>query len=219
MGNWAKKKIFRLSKGFRGRLNNCFTLAIRSVHKAMLYRYKSRRLKRRAVRRQWISTLNPALREHGYMYSRFINGLNKSVVNLDRKVLADLAINEPFSFKAIVNEVADQTGIHPMTRNVLQAIPLEEAIQREYLKYGQVDEEIKKAPKLQVLGLRHPEREFDEEEDYLRVGKIEEDAEWAREREKLTFTDKEMKKIPPEVDDDNWEEDMSLYDKYKWNKY
>ncbi len=105
MANFSRRKVFRLSKGFTGRSNNCFGLALRKVHRALQYAYRDRKVKKRIVRRDWIQSINAAVREHGVNYSRFQCGLTRSNIQLDRKILADLAANEPFSFKAIVEEV------------------------------------------------------------------------------------------------------------------
>ena len=108
MGNFSRYKVLRLSRGFKGRKRNCYGPAIRSVHKALKYQYRDRRNKKRNIRRQWIHDINAAVQEHGLNYSRFIMCLNRSNVSLDRKILSDIAINEPYSFKAIVDEVVSQ---------------------------------------------------------------------------------------------------------------
>jgi large subunit ribosomal protein L20 len=111
MANWSRKKVFRLAKGFTGRSKNCFGLALRKVFKKLTYAYRDRKVKKRLVRRNWISSINAAVREHGINYSRFICGLTRSNIQVDRKILADLAINEPYSFKSVVEEVNTQTDI------------------------------------------------------------------------------------------------------------
>ena len=108
MGNFSRKKVLKLAKGYKGRGRNNYSIAIRRVHKALRYQYIDRRQKKRTVRRQWIHDLNSAMKEHGINYSRFIMCLNRSNLNLDRKILSDLAINEPYSFKAVVDEVVRQ---------------------------------------------------------------------------------------------------------------
>ncbi len=114
MGNFSRKKVLRLSKGFTGRSNNNYGLALRKVHRALQYAYRDRKVKKRLVRRQWIHSINAAVREHGVNYSRFACGLTRSNIIIDRKILADLAINEPFSFKAVVEEVNKQTDLQSM---------------------------------------------------------------------------------------------------------
>ena len=107
MGNFSRSKVMKLAKGYKGRSNNCYSIAIRRVHRALRYQYRDRRVKKRNVRRQWILTLSAATQELGINYSRFILMLNRSNVGLDRKILANIAVNEPYSFKAIVDEVKE----------------------------------------------------------------------------------------------------------------
>jgi len=99
------KKILKLAKGYRGRSKNCYRIAIERVEKALQYAYRDRRTKKRDFRALWIQRINAATREHGLTYSRFINGLNKAGIEIDRKVLADIAVREPSAFKAIVDQV------------------------------------------------------------------------------------------------------------------
>lgn len=99
------KRIIKMAKGYRGRANRCFRIAIRRVEKALQYAYRDRKVKRREMRKLWIQRLNAGVRQHGISYSKFIPALHKSGVILNRKVLADIASNEPFSFKAVVDVV------------------------------------------------------------------------------------------------------------------
>ncbi len=99
------KKILKLAKGFRGRAKNCFRVAVEKVEKALRYAYRDRRNRKRDFRALWIQRINAAVREHGLIYSQFINGLTLANIELDRKVLADLAVREPESFKAVVDQV------------------------------------------------------------------------------------------------------------------
>ena len=99
------KKIIKMAKGYRGRSNNCFRIAVQRVEKALQYAYRDRRNRRRNFRALWIQRINAAVREHGMVYSQFINGLNKADIKIDRKVLAELAVREPEAFKSIVAEV------------------------------------------------------------------------------------------------------------------
>lgn len=99
------KKVIAQTKGFRGRAHNCFRVAIRKLHKAWQYAYKHRKAKKREFRGLWIVRINAAVREHGLKYSTFINGLNKAGITLDRKVLADMALNTPESFAKVVEQV------------------------------------------------------------------------------------------------------------------
>lgn len=98
------KKILKLAKGYRGRSKNCYRIALERVEKALQYAYRDRRTKKRDFRALWIQRINAATREHGMPYSRFINGLIKAGIEIDRKVLADLAVREPVAFKAIVDQ-------------------------------------------------------------------------------------------------------------------
>lgn len=96
-----RARILALAKGFRGRSKNCYSIAIRRVHKALQYQYISRRLKKREMRSLWISRINIATREHNVNYSKFVNQMAQYNVQLNRKMLSELAIHEPRSFKAL----------------------------------------------------------------------------------------------------------------------
>ena len=98
------KKILKLAKGYRGRSKSCYRIAVERVERALQYAYRDRRTKKRDFRALWIQRINAATREHGMTYSRFINGLLKAGIDIDRKVLADLAVREPVAFKAIVTQ-------------------------------------------------------------------------------------------------------------------
>lgn len=98
------KKILKLAKGYRGRAKNCFRIAIEKVEKALRYAYRDRRAKKRDFRALWIQRINAAVRPHGLVYSKFINGLKLANIDLDRKVLSDLAIREPEAFAKIVEK-------------------------------------------------------------------------------------------------------------------
>jgi len=96
------KKIIDAAKGYRGRRKNTFRIANQAVEKAGQYAYRDRRARKRNFRALWIQRINAGAREHGLTYGRFIDGLNKSGIVVDRKVLADLAAREPEAFKALV---------------------------------------------------------------------------------------------------------------------
>jgi large subunit ribosomal protein L20 len=100
-----RKKILKQAKGFYGKRKNVYTVAKNVVEKGMTYAYVGRKLKKREYRRLWIARINAAVREEGLTYSQFINHLIKKEISLDRKVLADLAMNNPESFKALVAQV------------------------------------------------------------------------------------------------------------------
>lgn len=98
------KKVLKMAKGFRGRAKNCFRIAIQKVEKAMRYAYRDRRAKKRDFRALWIQRINAAVRTQGLIYSTFINGLKLAKIDLDRKVLADMAVREPEVFAKIVEK-------------------------------------------------------------------------------------------------------------------
>ena len=98
------KKILKLAKGYRGRAKTCFRVAIEKVEKALRYAYRDRKAKKRDIRGLWIQRINAAVREHEMVYSKFINGLKIAKIDLDRKVLSDLATREPETFGKIVEK-------------------------------------------------------------------------------------------------------------------
>ncbi len=100
-----RKKILKQAKGFYGKRKNVYTVAKNVVEKGMTYSYVGRKLKKREYRRLWIARINAAVREEGLTYSQFINLLNTKNIGLDRKVLADLAMSNPESFKALIAQV------------------------------------------------------------------------------------------------------------------
>ena len=99
-----RKKVIARAKGFQGRSRNNFRLAKQRSEKALQYAYRDRRVRKRNFRALWIQRINAGARENGLTYSQFINGLNKAGIELDRKVLADLAVREPGSFKSLVEQ-------------------------------------------------------------------------------------------------------------------
>ncbi len=99
------KKTLDQAKGFYGRRKNTIRAAKAAVDKALMYAYRDRKNKKRTFRALWIQRLNAAVREHGIVYSRFIDGLNKAGIEIDRKVLSEMAIHEPAAFAAIVAQV------------------------------------------------------------------------------------------------------------------
>lgn len=98
------KKILKLAKGYRGRANNCFSIAIEKVEKALRYAYRDRRNRKRDFRGLWIQRINAAAREHGIIYSQLINALKTAAIGIDRKMLAELAVNNPEGFADIVQQ-------------------------------------------------------------------------------------------------------------------
>ena len=99
------KKVFKAVKGQWGRRKNTIRIARQAMEKALQNAYRDRRAKKREFRSLWIQRINAGVRAEGLTYSRFINGLNKSKIKLDRKVLADLAYNNPEAFKSLVKKV------------------------------------------------------------------------------------------------------------------
>ncbi len=98
------KKVLAAAKGYRGRRGNVFRIAKQAVMRAGQYAYRDRRTKKRVFRALWIARINAASREHGLSYSRLINGLSRASIGLDRKVLAELAVNDKAAFAAIVGQ-------------------------------------------------------------------------------------------------------------------
>ncbi|MFN4116211.1 MAG: 50S ribosomal protein L20 [Inhella sp.] len=99
------KKVLALAKGYRGRRKNVFRIAKQAVMKAGQYAYRDRRAKKRVFRQLWIARINAASRGLGLTYSKFVAGLKKAEIDIDRKVLADLAVNDPAGFAAIFAKV------------------------------------------------------------------------------------------------------------------
>ena len=98
------KKVLNQAKGFRGRRGNVFRVAKQAVMKAGQYAYRDRRVKKRDFRGLWIARINAAVRELGMSYSVFMNGLKKASIDIDRKVLADLAVNDKVAFAKIAEQ-------------------------------------------------------------------------------------------------------------------
>jgi large subunit ribosomal protein L20 len=98
------KKVLKLAKGSRGRSKNTIRIAMQRVDKDLQYAYRDRRVRKRNFRALWIQRINAAAREHGLTYSQFINGMKKAGVELDRKVLADIAVHEPAAFKTLATQ-------------------------------------------------------------------------------------------------------------------
>ncbi len=106
VGIRKRKRLHKLTKGFVGGRGNLIRVAQETLNKGLAYAYRDRRQRKREFRRLWIARINAALRLRGYTYSRFINALKTSAVELDRKVLADIAITDPEGFSYIVNTVS-----------------------------------------------------------------------------------------------------------------
>ncbi len=95
------RKIIKMAKGYRGRSKNCFRIALQRVEKALQYAYRDRKNRKRDFRRLWIQRINAAARVHGLTYSRFMNGVKLAGIEVDRKVLAEMAVRDEAAFKAI----------------------------------------------------------------------------------------------------------------------
>jgi large subunit ribosomal protein L20 len=98
------KKVLARAAGYRGRRKNTIRIAKQAVEKAGQYAYRDRRMRKRTFRALWIQRINAAGREHGINYARFMSGLKQAGIEIDRKVLADLAVREPEAFKALVDQ-------------------------------------------------------------------------------------------------------------------
>ena len=98
------KKVLKRAKGYYGRRKNVFRVAIQAVERGMQYAYRDRRKRKSDFRGLWIQRINAGVRMHGMTYSQFINGLKKATIEIDRKILAELAVNQPKAFKALVEK-------------------------------------------------------------------------------------------------------------------
>jgi len=96
-----RKKVLKMAKGYRGGRSRLFRTAVDAVHRALAYAYRDRRTRKRDFRRLWITRINAAARLHGLSYSRLMDALRKAHIELDRKILADLAVNDPGAFSKI----------------------------------------------------------------------------------------------------------------------
>jgi large subunit ribosomal protein L20 len=100
-----RKRVLKQAKGYWGRRSNVWTVAKNAVDKGMVYSYRDRRQKKREIRSLWIQRINAGTREYGMSYSKFMGAVKTAGIDLNRKVLADLAMNHPSAFKAIVEKV------------------------------------------------------------------------------------------------------------------
>jgi large subunit ribosomal protein L20 len=100
-----RKKMMKLAKGYFGRRKNVWTVAKNAVEKGLVYAYRDRKVKKRNFRALWITRINAGAREHGMSYSVFMGKVHSNNIEINRKVLADLAMNHPDAFKAIVDKV------------------------------------------------------------------------------------------------------------------
>src|SRR5262252_8057190 len=107
------KKILELAKGYRGRGSTAYRVAIEKVEKALRYAYRDRRNRKRDFRALWIQRINAGAREHGLTYSQFMHGIKLAGLDLDRKVLSDIAVREPEAFHAIIATVRSALNASP----------------------------------------------------------------------------------------------------------
>jgi len=112
--NKAKKRLFKRAKGYRGGRGKLLRTVKETLLRSDQYAYRDRRTRRRNFRRLWITRINAAVRERGLRYSEFIHGLDKAQINLDRKILADIAVHDPEAFDTIVDAVKQALG-EPVT--------------------------------------------------------------------------------------------------------
>lgn len=99
-----KETILRMAKGMRGRAKNCWVLALKRVEKGLQHAFKGRKLKKREARKEFISQVGAGCREHGISYGRLVHGMNLSSIGINRKIMSQLAREEPYSFRAVVEE-------------------------------------------------------------------------------------------------------------------
>ena len=109
--NKAKRRLFRKTKGYRGGRGNLLRTAKETLVRAEVYAYRDRRARKREFRRLWIIRINAACRERGLRYSQFIAGLSKAQIELDRKMLAEMAVNDPAAFDTVVQTARESLGV------------------------------------------------------------------------------------------------------------
>jgi large subunit ribosomal protein L20 len=118
------KKILELAKGYRGRGSTAYRIAIEKVEKGLQYAYRDRRNKKRDFRALWIQRINAGVREHGLTYSQFMHGIKLAGLDLDRKILSDIAIREPEAFAAIVTTARSALGYRTDRSGGLNPTPI-----------------------------------------------------------------------------------------------
>lgn len=101
------KKVLKLAKGYRGRSSTCYKVALQRVEKALQYAYRDRRNRKRDFRSLWVQRINAAVRAYGLVYSKFMDLLNKAGIEINRKMLSEMAIHQPQAFEALVKSVAE----------------------------------------------------------------------------------------------------------------
>ena len=113
---YRRKKVLKMAKGYRGGRSRLYRTAIDAVHRAFAYAYRDRRTRKRDFRRLWITRINAAARLHGISYSRLMDALRKAHIELDRKILADLAVNDPNAFSKIAEMAKTSANVNTKPR-------------------------------------------------------------------------------------------------------
>ena len=131
-----RKKILRAAKGYFGRRKNVYTVAKNAVEKGMQYAYRDRKNKKRTFRALWIQRINAAVREYDMSYSVFMNKLSQAGIEMNRKVLADLAMNNPAAFKAVVDKVKDYVATNPQNPITITELCELSFVSRRTLQYS-----------------------------------------------------------------------------------
>lgn len=140
MAPWKKIKYLKLARGKRGKARNVFSIMVNKVEKSLTHAYKGRKLRRRDLKKVWTSKVNAGAREHNIAYNQFTYAKRRSNIHLNKKILAELAENEPFSFKAIVDELKIQGELLDNLIDTSPDMSLYEAMASQYLVIGDVKE-------------------------------------------------------------------------------
>jgi large subunit ribosomal protein L20 len=141
-----RKKVLKMAKGYRGPKSDCFRPANEQVMHSLQYAYRDRRARKSDFRRLWISRINAAAREHGMSYSKFINGLRNAGVEVDRKILAEIAINDTEAFAELVEVAAGNKEKAPEAKNKAASAPKSADTEAKVEEDSQPDaDEVKKA--------------------------------------------------------------------------
>lgn len=164
MAPWKKIKYLKLAKGKRGKAKNVFSIMVNKVEKSLTHAYKGRKLRRRNLKRVWTSKINAGAREHHIAYNQFIFAKRSSNIHLNRKILAELAENEPYSFKAVVDELKIQGGVLDNLIDTSPDMSLYEAMANQYLVIGDVKEVDKELYKEKFVEIAFDDMEMTEEE-------------------------------------------------------
>ena len=152
-------------------------MGIRRVFKKLQYQYRDRRQRRRVFRREWIQTINAGCREHNVRYSRFIAELNRSNIKLDRKILANLAVNEPYSFKATLDQVMLNNSVAgAFVDTNKDAVTFKQAMKQNLLSF-KIPEKEPEIPEISIIGFLNPE-DAKTDKDFYRISFKEEDKKW-----------------------------------------